>query len=75
MHSWHSYLDSATPSFYLFCLLISLSDNATITRYAYDRVREGQPMLGVIEISTDAPIGQVIEDMLVLLECSQEGEL
>ncbi len=32
-------------------------------------------MLGVIEISTDAPIGQVIEDMLVLLECSQEGEL
>ena len=32
-------------------------------------------MPGVIEISTDAPIGRVIEDILVLVECSQEGEL
>ena len=50
-------------------------DVATITRYAYDRVRQNQPMPGVIEISTDAPIGRVIEDILVLVECSQEGEL
>jgi Domain of unknown function (DUF5615) len=50
-------------------------DVATITRYAYDRVREGQPMPGVIEIGIDAPIGRVIEDVLVLVECSQEGEL
>ncbi|ALF55656.1 hypothetical protein ACX27_26905 [Nostoc piscinale CENA21] len=50
-------------------------DVATITRYAYDRVRQGQSMPGVIEISTDAPIGQVIEDVLVLVECSQAGEL
>ena len=50
-------------------------DVATITRYAYDRVRQNQPMPGVIEISTDAPIGRVIEDILVLVECSQDGEL
>jgi len=50
-------------------------DVATITRYAYDRVREDQPMPGVIEISTDAPIRRVIEDILVLVECSQDGEL
>lgn len=50
-------------------------DVATITRYAYDRVREGQPMPGVIEISADAAIGQVIEDLLVLVECSHEGDL
>jgi predicted nuclease of predicted toxin-antitoxin system len=50
-------------------------DVATITRYAYDRVRGGQPMPGVIEISTDASIGRVIEDVLVLVECSQDGEL
>ena len=50
-------------------------DVATITRYAYDRVRQGQPMPGVIEISTDAPIGRVIEDVLLLAECGQEGEL
>lgn len=50
-------------------------DVATITCYAYDRVKQGQPMPGVIEISTDAPIRRVIEDVLVLVECSQEGEL
>lgn len=50
-------------------------DVATITRYAYDRVRQDRPMPGVIEISTDAPIRRVIEDVLVLVECSQEGEL
>ncbi|BAY76938.1 hypothetical protein NIES25_33960 [Nostoc linckia NIES-25] len=32
-------------------------------------------MPGVIEVSLDAPVGQVIEDILVLVECSQEGEL
>jgi predicted nuclease of predicted toxin-antitoxin system len=50
-------------------------DVATITRYAYDRVRQGQTMPGIVEISTDAPVGRVIEDILVLVECSQEGEL
>jgi predicted nuclease of predicted toxin-antitoxin system len=50
-------------------------DVTTITRYAYDRVRQGQKMPGVIEISTDAPIGRVIEDVLVLVECSQDEEL
>ncbi|MBD2081846.1 DUF5615 family PIN-like protein [Leptolyngbya sp. FACHB-17] len=50
-------------------------DVATITRYAYDRVRQGHSMSGVSEISTGAPIGRVIEDLLLLVECSQEGEL
>jgi predicted nuclease of predicted toxin-antitoxin system len=50
-------------------------DVATITRYAYDRVRQGQTMPEVIEVSTDAPVGRVIEDVLVLVECGQEGEV
>ncbi len=50
-------------------------DVSTITRYAYDRVRQGQTMPGVIEVSLDTPVGRVIEDILVLVECSQEGEL
>lgn len=50
-------------------------DVATITRYAYDRVRQGLTMPGVIEISTDALVGRAIEDVLVLVECSQEGEM
>ena len=50
-------------------------DVATITRYAYERVAESQPMPGVIEVTSDAPIGRVIEDILLLLSCSHEGEL
>ena len=50
-------------------------DVSTITRYAYDRVRQGQSMPGVIEVSPDAPVGRVVEDILLLVECSQEGEL
>jgi hypothetical protein len=32
-------------------------------------------MPGVIEVITDARIGQVIEDILLLIECCLEGEL
>jgi hypothetical protein len=32
-------------------------------------------MPGVIEVFTDARIGQVIEDILLLIECCLEGEL
>ncbi|MDZ8261609.1 DUF5615 family PIN-like protein [Nostoc sp. ChiQUE01b] len=56
------------------CILLT-HDVSTITRYAYDRVRQGQTMPGVIEISLDASVGRVIEDILVLVKCSQEGEL
>jgi predicted nuclease of predicted toxin-antitoxin system len=50
-------------------------DVATITRYAYERIAAGQPMPGVVEVTADAPIGRVIEDILVLLMCTLEGEL
>lgn len=50
-------------------------DVATITRYACERMAAGKSMPGVFEITFDAPIGRVIEDILILLECSLEGEL
>lgn len=50
-------------------------DVSTVTRYAYERVKQGQLMLGVIEVSLDAPIGRVIEDLLLLVECALDGEL
>ena len=49
-------------------------DVSTITRYAYDRVRIGQPMPGVFEVSRNVPIGRAIEDILLLAECSLDGE-
>ncbi|HSM82421.1 MAG TPA: DUF5615 family PIN-like protein [Nodosilinea sp.] len=50
-------------------------DVATITRYAYDRLAKNLSMPGVIEIHSDAPIGRVIEDMVVILECGVAADL
>jgi hypothetical protein len=49
-------------------------DVLTITRYAYERVRRGQPMPGVFEVSRSVPIGRAIEDILLLAECSVDNE-
>jgi len=49
-------------------------DVATMTRYAYDRVREGKPMAGVFEVGRHVPVGVAIEEILLLAECSLEGE-
>jgi predicted nuclease of predicted toxin-antitoxin system len=49
-------------------------DIETMTRYAYDRVRRGEPMPGVMEVRDHLSIRSVIEDILVLAECSIEGE-
>lgn len=49
-------------------------DVSTITRYAYERVKTGKSMPGVFEVSRQAAIGVVIDDILLLAECSLEGE-
>ena len=49
-------------------------DVSTITHYAYERVRAGKPMPGVFEVSRNIPIGVVIEDVLLLVECSLDKE-
>jgi len=49
-------------------------DVSTITRHAYERVSAGKPMPGVFEASRSLPVGTVIEDILLLAECSLEGE-
>ena len=49
-------------------------DVSTITKYAYERVRAGKPMPGVFEIGRTVPIGRAIEDVLLLAECSLDGE-
>ena len=49
-------------------------DVSTITKYAYERLEAGRRMPGVFEVSRTAPIGQVIEDILLLVEGSLAGE-
>ena len=47
-------------------------DIKTITKYAYERLAAGLPMSGVVEVRQDAPIGQVVEDILLLAEFEDE---
>ncbi len=49
-------------------------DVSTITRYAYARVRDGRPMPGVFEIGREVSVGQAIDDILLLVDLSLEGE-
>jgi hypothetical protein len=49
-------------------------DVRTMTRYAWARVTEGKPMPGVFEVGRDVPIGIAIEEILLLAECSLDGE-
>jgi hypothetical protein len=49
-------------------------DVSTITKYAYERVRAGQPMPGVFEVSRAVPVGRAVEDILLLAECSLDAE-
>jgi hypothetical protein len=45
-----------------------------MTRYAYDRVREGKPMPGVFEVGRHVPIAVAIEEIVLLAECSLDDE-
>ena len=49
-------------------------DNMTMPGYAYDRVRNGAPMPGVFVVPQSLPVGQAIQEILVIDGCSVEGE-
>jgi len=50
-------------------------DAATMTYFAYERVKAGVSMPGVIEVPDDVSIGTAIEDILLVTEFSERGEL
>lgn len=50
-------------------------DLRTIPKHAYERVKAGLPMAGVIAIPDDLPIGRVIGDLAVIVECAAPAEL
>jgi hypothetical protein len=49
-------------------------DIRTMTHYAYERVRQGKPMPGILEVPDTMPIGRAIKDILLVAECVREGE-
>lgn len=54
--------------------VIVTHDISTLAKHAFDRIAAGQPMPGVFEVRSVAPVGQAIDDLILLAECSVEGE-
>jgi len=50
-------------------------DQNTVTKFAYQRVVEGKPMPGVIEVNRSVPMSVTIDDILLLAVVSESGEL
>ena len=49
-------------------------DANTMVRHAYARVAAGEPMAGVIVVAQDLPIGGVIEDLILIDQCTEKHE-
>ncbi len=49
-------------------------DRKTIPAHAYSRTVAGLPMPGVFLVSTDLPVAQAIEELLIAAECLSAGE-
>jgi hypothetical protein len=49
-------------------------DVSTLRKHAYDRVAAGLKMPGVFEVPNTLGIGRAIDDLLLIVECSLEGE-
>lgn len=49
-------------------------DVSTMTGFAYERVERGHPMPGVFAVGQSVPVGLAIEELLLIAECSQDGE-
>jgi hypothetical protein len=50
-------------------------DVQTVTRFAFERVDAGLPMPGVIEVVAGASLGAVIDDLALVVESHDHGEL
>jgi predicted nuclease of predicted toxin-antitoxin system len=49
-------------------------DISTMPKYAYERIEAGEPMPGIIVVNPKASMGDVIEDILLVLAVSEEEE-
>ena len=49
-------------------------DANTMTKYAYQRINSGLPMPGLCVVRQSLPIRSVVDDLLLLAECSDPDE-
>lgn len=49
-------------------------DRATMPNFAYERLSQGQPMLGLFVINDRMPVRQAIDELLLLIDASDQDE-
>jgi GAF domain-containing protein len=54
--------------------IVVTHDVSTMTRHAYERVDAGKPMPGLVEVASDAALGILIDDLLLLALASGDDE-
>lgn len=50
-------------------------DTRTLATHAYERVGAGQPMPGVLEVPDLMPIGQAIEELVLVVQLTEPAEI
>jgi hypothetical protein len=54
--------------------IIVTHDRATLPDYAYERLMEGESMPGVFAIADRLPVGQAIDEILLIHACTEQSE-
>jgi predicted nuclease of predicted toxin-antitoxin system len=54
--------------------IVVTHDRATMPDHAYLRLAAGEPMTGMFVISDRLPVGQAIQELLLMNECSEQAE-
>jgi len=49
-------------------------DLNTLPKFAYERVKAGQFLPGVVAVSSSLSVGQAIDELALLIACSHDGE-
>lgn len=54
--------------------ILVTQDVRTIPRFAYERISSGYPMPDVVVVPETMPIGEAIEEILTIIECSDQKD-
>ncbi|HEY1375217.1 MAG TPA: DUF5615 family PIN-like protein [Gemmataceae bacterium] len=54
--------------------ILITQDRNSMTKFAYERIRIGQPMPGVFVIRNEPPFGPLIDEILLIDSCSSQEE-
>jgi hypothetical protein len=54
--------------------IVLTHDRATMPDYAYERLASGEMMAGVFVVNDRLPVGQAIQEILLIVSCSEQAE-